>query len=337
MARRRNFAIISHPDAGKTTMVSPWTRHHRPDIAKSPHTCMGREREGWRRGRMGEGLACIGDLLACMQVQRRGHRVVAEWVVGLQGPPGRKLWRGPRAAAVYRRRRLSCTAQPGVVLSRCAVQTEKLLLYGGAIHEAGEVKARRCVAEEGMAGHPLASLAGGGRGVRCRTQYGLRPRCPRGHAPATLCLNAQSCVTELRAAAGVSSRVANPRRLPTAWITQGPRRDPPRPHPMLITFPVLYVEPSGEVVQGLQHHTRLPVPFGRESHFQCQRTSRGNANNPPPRPSPAQVLPFRHVRLDGAGAAARHLHHLHRPHLRVLRLPAQPAGHARSPGGWGVC
>lgn len=38
-----------------------------------------------------------------------------------------------------------CTpAQPAMVCMACAVdlQTEKLLLYGGAIHEAGEVKAR---------------------------------------------------------------------------------------------------------------------------------------------------------------------------------------------------
>ncbi len=71
VARRRNFAIISHPDAGKTTLVS------RPSLSRQT------------------------ALIGC-------------WTSHLRS------------------------------MCHCAtMQTEKLLLFGGAIQEAGEVKARR--------------------------------------------------------------------------------------------------------------------------------------------------------------------------------------------------
>ena len=48
---------------------------------------------------------------------------------------------------------------PRHALAHTHTQTEKLLLYGGAIHEAGEVKARRWVAAEGWG---VERGAGGG-------------------------------------------------------------------------------------------------------------------------------------------------------------------------------
>lgn len=156
MARRRNFAIISHPDAGKTTMVSLWEGAGREGRERQGREREGRERQGRGAEKLGEELARVGNLLACMQVQEEGQgdSVDGTWDVGLQGPAGCRHQCCPQAASVYWRRRLLRPAQPSVALLRCAVQTEKLLLYGGAIHEAGEVKARRWVVEGGDGGTP---------------------------------------------------------------------------------------------------------------------------------------------------------------------------------------